>query len=261
MMSNSWSYTLAFREADLISEGIFSAIIDTLNSFAYSIWTPSPKPITETSSDGPDVWDALYAASLGSPRITGMSHDGLSSFEFHDLATAQTTFCTQGGLANLWKDFGNDWYEDIYVTFRPKSGGISLGVGYDLREDREEDVQKASDLKGIFIALCQHLEPLYGYSVDEYRLETILNGKDLAEEWADFKAIAQNLRQPPILFWLNYFSSAYLRQIGEDTFTTIPHRKENLAQGAFIYLAEYPWDAKMATLEGSGSYTVTSFGK
>jgi hypothetical protein len=261
MMSNSWTYTLAFRETDLISEDMFSTIVDTLNSFAYSIWTPSPKPVTEVSPDGPDVWDALYAASFGSPRITGMNQDGLSQFEFRDLATAQETLCAQGGLLNLWKDFGSEWYEDIHITFRPKSGEISFGVSYDLWETRDEDLQKASDLKGIFITLCQRLEPFYGYSANEYRLETILNGKDFAEEWASFKTTTQDMKQPPILFWLNYFSSQYFRQIGEHTFKAIPHRKENLEQGVLIYLAEYPWDAKMATLKDSGSYTIVSFGK
>lgn len=260
-MSNSWSYTLVFRETDFISEGMFSTIVDTLNSFGYSIWTPNPKPVTELSPDGPDIWDALYAASFGPPRITGMNQDGLNQLEFRDLATTQATLCAQGGLVDLWKDFGNEWYEDIHITFQPKSGEISLGVSYELRETREEDVRKASDLKGIFIALCQRLEPFYGYSADEYRLETILDGKDFAEEWASFKTTTRNMKQPPILFWLNYFSSLYLRQIGQHTFRAIPYRKENLEHGVLIYLAEHPWDAKMATLEGSGSYTAMSFGK
>jgi hypothetical protein len=255
-MSNSWSYTLVFREMDLISEKMFSTIVDTLNSFAYSIWTPDSKPGTETGPDGPGVRDTLHAALSGPPRITGMGLDGLTELEFQDLATAQAALCTQGGLLNLWKDFGNEWYEDIHITFNPKSAEVSLGVIHDLRKDREKDVQKASDLKGIFIALCQRLEPVYGYSVDEYGLESVLGGKDIIEKWANFRTAIQKLKQPPILFWLNYFSSTYLRQIGKNAFRSIPHRKENLGQGVLIYLAEYPWDAKMATLKDTSSYFI-----
>jgi hypothetical protein len=235
MMANTWSYDLTLGSKIPLSEKAFSIILDTADSFGYSVWAPGPKP-TE------------------SPAILVMSHDGMDELEFHDIAAAQETLCGQGGLLTIWRALGSDQHLDIWITFEPGFGEISLSVGHGLHEDHEEDVQKARDLTGMFKTLCQRLEPIYGYSTDELTLEFDLGAEHFLKKWADFRTAVWQLKPPPILFWLNYFSSDYLHAIGERRLAAVPHRREKLEHGMFIYLAEDLWNSHSATLGCSGMY-------
>lgn len=239
-MPNTWHYGLVFKEQN-ISEEMFAAIIQIVNSFGYSVWTP--KTFCEIEPNSQDVSDALYAASFFGPqRIIGICHDGMDELEFKDFETAKDTLLTKGGLITLWNEPENDWYPDIDIVFNP-TGELSLGVTYDLGKYDQDDVQRARDLKGLFVALCKRLEPVYGYSRDEWRLEAAFSEKDLVKEWERFERAIRNLDPPPILFWLNYFSSSYLDRIGDLSLESVPHNREDVPGGAFIYLAEHPWEA------------------
>ena len=225
-MSNCWSYDLLFGNLNPITDKMVAETIEVVNESGYFFSTP----------------------------INGMSVNGENSLEFCDAAVAGATMCKDGGLLTLWKDCEKDHLSDICVTFHPESREISVGLSCSLQEERPGDAQIAADLHNIFVTLCRRLDPLYGYSTDEWGLEMCFSGKDGIQKMNAFKAAVQQMEPPPVLFWVNYFNSRYLSRIDGRALSSMRHRRQHLEHGDIVYLAENIWNVAFGFLGPDGLY-------
>lgn len=228
-MSNTWNYSLILGNESRVSGETLVVIVQALSQMGYSVW------------------------NLGFRKITGMSADGLYDLSFDDWEAAQSYLCSYGGMITIWKALESSDFRAIHLIIAPDRE-VGLFINGDLRKNREEDAQMAADLESLFVALCSRLDPVYGYSTDEYRLETLFPGAEVLRVWADLQQAPATLTPPPILFWLNYFSQVYLEHITEQRFVDLSLRKEATCRGVYIRLAQHPWDAQIAVLEKDGRY-------
>jgi hypothetical protein len=229
-MSNTWSYSVILDSENPLSDRVLAAATQTLSALDYSFWNPVVH------------------------KITGMSGDGLHELEFDDWDAARAYLVVHGGSITFWRAQDESNCSDLGLTFAPHDREISLSVVHDLRKERQDDVQVAADLQTLFAALCQRLNPVYGYSTDEYKLESVFSDTEIQAVTNDLRRAVRMLDPPPALFWLNYFGQKYFDRIPGSSFQDLSFRKQVASQGVFVFLCEYPWDVKVARLQSSGKY-------
>jgi len=205
-------------------------VAETLNAAGYSILNPV------------------------SHQITGMSSDGWHQLTFDAWEATRAHLAAHGGLVTFWQDRDELDCRDIGLAFAPNDREISLSVLHDLRPERQDDVQVAADLRTLFIALCDRLDSVYGYSTDEYRLEAAFPDGDIRNVISDLRTAVKMLAPLPILFWINYLSKAYLSQIPKSSFAGVSFREQVTDQGIYVYLSKHPWDARIARHQPNGQY-------
>ncbi|MBA3868908.1 MAG: hypothetical protein H0X30_07130 [Anaerolineae bacterium] len=219
-MGNTWFYELIFEETKLFTSELFGQVLSVAKEQAYKLRYP-------TYVADPDEVDAL---------------------EFYDVETLSTYICSQGGHFTVWRE-----EEGILLGFYPSERYIGLGIQYNLRKDRDEQI--SLDLENLFLAFCQNFQPSCGYCDDEWSLEIIFP-RELAENWGKFQSNILKQEPPMLLFWINYFSTTYFSKIGEWRFEELQLSKlvTTREHGVFMYLAASPWDIEHAILGEDGKY-------
>jgi hypothetical protein len=108
----------------------------------------------------------------------------------------------------------------------------------------------------LFVSLFQRLQPIYGYASDEWTWEALFNpAASINKAQDDMLSAIRAKRPPPVLFWLNYFSSSFFRQIGDQAMSKVRHRLDaESAEGMFVFLSDDWWNTHVATLTGDGKY-------
>jgi hypothetical protein len=236
-MSNTWEYTLIFKDLNPVPVKIFTAAIRGMKTAGYSLWLP------------PDT------TNPNQKRLDLQVIDDRNYSEIMYLAKAEKELRTKGGTLVFWKIWDNE-KADVNMHFRPEEGEISIAAPHDLRKNNQQDVNKAGWLKEIFINLCMGLGPLFGYSSDKWGFEAALKGKDVSAELDRLRSAVRGMKQPPLLCWMNYFSSIYFRKLDRHIFENVFHKKEKMQSGVLLTLAEYPWENMMAAAAPNGHYKV-----
>ena len=199
---------------------------------------------------------ALSEIALGEPSaetkpIIVLEPGGLSEREYASLPEAITAVAAMGGLFTVWRGG-----LDFHFGADPSSQRISVSVLHELLEDRPEDLRAAQILVDLFRLACERLRPVHAFSTDEHLLEAALRpGLERAFQGVD--EAPASLKAPPILFWLNYFDTSYFRSaiqpaLPDGGFEAVP-----AASGVFVSLGRWPWNARVALLQGDGRYAST----
>jgi hypothetical protein len=218
-MGNTWTYDLIFDETTHFTPELFRQVLDVAAEQSYRLRYPT------------------YVVDL----------DNVDDLEFYDAQTLSAYMCSHGGLFTVWRE-----EEDIHIRFYPSERYIALGILYNLRRDRDEQI--SLDLENLFLAFCQRFQPSCGYCHDEWNLEAIFPS-DLIENWGKFKSNVLNQEPPLLLFWINYFETQYFFNIGEWRFEELqPYKLVRTEHGVFMYLASSPWDIQHAILREDGKY-------
>jgi hypothetical protein len=139
-MGNTWAYELVFQKTQQFTPELFRRILALVGSHSYTLRYPT------------DV--------IGS--------DGMPpGLEFHDSEALTVYMCSHGGCFVVWRD-----EDDIQLCYLPSDRSFSLGVGYNLRPERDTEI--AHDLLTVFSTVCDKLQARYGYSRDEWGTEWAL---------------------------------------------------------------------------------------
>lgn len=143
-----------------------------------------------------------------------------------------------GGLLTLWK--GDS---DFYFSWFPE--GATLGVGFQGNLCEGMDVE-ARALEEAFAAFCGELAPAYGFSSDDYLLFQF--EPDPSAAWnRHLRSIAAR-ESPELLLWLNYFPRRYFEEHVARRLAAVPYRLVPQSHGVLVYLANNPWEARIARL-------------
>lgn len=213
-----------------LSRHSLSTIVNLLNARRYSAWNPAFK------------------------SIVGISVDGKHELDFAEWTRAEAYLIARGGSIQLWKTESGSCCREIGLGYTPAVREISLFVTHDLRQDRETDVQLVAELWSVFADLCRQLEPVYGYSTDEYRLERALAGAPIGEMMDDLRIAVSRRAPPPLLFWLNYFCSDYFDQLPRLVLPDSNLVESRACRGVNVLLGTHPWKGQVARLQPSGKY-------
>lgn len=215
-MGNTWNYELIFEETRQFSPEFFRQILDLAGKHGYTLHDPT----YVIDGNGDDI-------------------------QFHNAEDLTAYMCSEGGIFAIWRD-----ELDIQVGFYPSFRHLSIGVHYNLRENRDEQI--VNDLEAVFSTFCENLQPYFGYSHDEWNLETISPTLFL---YKNFEEGVAKKEPPKILFWLNYFEANYFESLGEWRFEKIAfHKLVKTEHGVFVYLASAPWNIRQAILGSDGKY-------
>ncbi len=223
------------------------AIHDTMsNSWGYNIFLPEKQEFSRQFLDqvlGLAV-DLKYEPQY---PVSVLTTDGMSDLRFRDVHALAPYVCSQGGSFPIWR--GDD---NLDLSFEPQKKKLEIFVTHDIQQGRDEQI--AEDPEKLFRAYCVELESRYGYACDEWRLEAAFPGTRVLTAWQEFQDGINQGQPPSILFWLNYFDRQYWERIGPERLKDLECDSVQVAQGIFVYLARYPWDAWLAVLGKDGRY-------
>ena len=239
-MSNSWYYSLLVP-SNLSRNKIVLNIISILDDLGFLVKHPS------------------------ADKISIVSLDGVNSYEFSDYQEALLYLEDKGGLLTVWK-FTNDednWEYNVGITIdylekNYKScddrnihlGGPNIvdikisidGTFYSAREPIDNRVSTAKTLQELFIAFCERLHAIYGFLADENVIEFYLH------EVSCISDRVKNLKQPTLLFWLNYFSKEYANLFNWERILVYGVHKIIFQNGIILYSSAYPWEGTLTEI-------------
>ncbi len=123
----------------------------------------------------------------------------------------------------------------------------------DFNISRTRDCKFEAHVRDVFSRLCHDWPVHYACSLCENTLEEFHD-----DEMRDLSAFHQHIfdgKVPPILQWMNYFSHEYLENLPS---LDVPGLWQPLGNKGdeLLYLADYPWNQRIATLEGVHDYMI-----
>jgi len=132
--------------------------------------------------------------------------DGWTTVTSADETTLVSLLTEHGGLVTLW----NGSNEDIILSVDVTSGTLSFGALRGLIPEDGAALQLAADLEQIFLRTCERVAAWYGYSTDEWSLESRFRTADeIRVVFARHERFVRAGQRPCLLFWINYFGRAY----------------------------------------------------
>ena len=232
-MSNTWWYTSLISSRDSIAAQEIEAITA---ANGYSLRNPVTKRIHLERVDAETI--------------------GQESLDLETLDSLTPQLSKRGTLLQIWKG-----EVDISLTFDLTGAGYawdiktnklvdhafygSVSICIDntfLHSDSPERFEVSRDGRQLFISLASALAAPYGYSADEYATEQFIHRWHIHDD-------TRLQRKPAVLFWENYFSTAYFNAIGSSTFEKLGAKIEEFRSGYLVSLFDYPWDVQLPTLE------------
>ena len=151
----------------------------------------------------------------------------------------QEALGVHGGTCIIWKED-----DSIVLSADPTRRTIGFGPLHELQGSRDADL--AFSLQKIFESLCLRVEPAYGFSSDEHRLESALTGEDLLHVLRTHLENVLHSRPPLVLYWMNYFAANYFRDTIEPLVNLIGiGHIEHSGCGVLVKLADAPWNGRV----------------
>lgn len=232
-MSNLWSYNLLLPPGVRLTQETIMGIIARAQRIGFMAHNPVSR------------------------KVLVMSLDGLSDFDYEDLADAAAFLEAERGRIQLWKGG-----VDVGLIFEIRKGnglyGVEqlensepiVGISIDGTNYRGENKQRgitAHSIFQLFVTLSTGTRAKYGYSWDEEFYDLAY----LRGEVEVFERLYSDVRQgqpPSTLFWLNYFSSDYAETIELDSIKRLGATITIVPGGSLVTFFDYPWNVNASTL-------------
>lgn len=127
-----------------------------------------------------------------------------------------------------------DAYKEIVPRNISRYGSLSLSIdNTHYHADEMNGKATADAVRKIFLGLCDYFVCTYGLSYNEEMIETIQRVPN---------------RFPAVMFWLNYFSYEFLRNIDIKKIKQIGGKFRQTRNGGIVEFASYPWERSQESL-------------
>lgn len=184
----------------------------------------------------------------------GITSDGSEEFQFSSVGEALDYLVASGGLLTLWKDdvdIGLSIEQQASYpdgssgdTLDDKRSASKITICVDntfFRYDRDpiESMSVAKDAQSLFESACEILNADYGYSIDEYQIESFMSG--LSVDIHRLLALMNN-SVPTFVTWLQYASDRFASYLYEIASYGPRAMSRELSNGIVVQFSDYPWN-------------------
>ena len=225
-MSENWTYSLNLSKSFNWNLKALHELIHIIENLGFSLKSPYDNKILvfcNTESHSIDTTDNLIELIKENPCLLYIFKDDI------DLFFSLPMFDNQ-----LTKDFK---YMDI---------SIERVVVFS-----EDKFNINRDIEKLYIGLIDNFKPISGESHDEVFLELLINNlltkkyDNFTDYWDNIVEEKNNLKKPPFLFWLNYFSNDYFDCLTSSQKSFLLNKSLEiikLKDGLEIKFFKYPFD-------------------